>query len=82
MLYACTVMCTSRINCRVDYCYYYSKGGYATRHTKPKHKTVTRDGGYYNVYTDAVVKTKKLKTKGKTIPNNIQLRVLQSSLVW
>lgn len=41
-----------------------SRGGYATRHSKPKHKTVTRDGGYYNVYTDAVVKTKKMKTKG------------------
>ncbi|XP_067936371.1 calcium-binding protein P-like [Watersipora subatra] len=29
-----------------------------------KQKSVTRDGGYYNVYTDAVVKTKKLKSKG------------------
>ncbi|KAF6017273.1 hypothetical protein EB796_024434 [Bugula neritina] len=38
--------------------------GYAMKHTKPKHKSVTRDGGYYNAYTDAVIKTKKMKNRG------------------
>jgi len=37
------------------------------KHTKPKHKSVTRDGGYYNAYTDAVIKTKKMKNRGMNL---------------